>query len=399
MHAPMYYAIVAEVADDGEWHDMTEETAEKQRSGRILGSAAAQSVSRRFLLKSSALLGMAAAVNMPFSGSTRAAARSLKISTFGGYFEQGFKTYIYPAFQKATGIAVDSVPQSESTAFLMQLQQAGKAGAVPMDLCCMNQTDLMRGRELGLWQNYDVAKVANLKLLPDRYLGKSKDGVDGIGAMGWYQTLVINKEAMKVPPDSWKILWEPGHRNAWGLTSGGESGLFEIVAGTWFGGNDILSTKAGIDKVLAKIAELKPNVKLWWEEEGTMQTALENDDVIGGQYFNDVAHTMAKNGTPVVSVFPKEGALIDYGAWALLAASKKQAEAIEFVNYTSTPEAQALMARYSGLVPLIDRSKMNLTQAEFDRVSSDVPPLQMAAAARVKYQAYMDQQFTKMLAG
>jgi putative spermidine/putrescine transport system substrate-binding protein len=98
-------------------------------------------------------------------------------------------------------------------------------------------------------------------------------------------------------------------------------------------------------------------------------------------------------------LFPKEGGLIDYGAWALLARSAKRAEATEFVNYTCSPEAQQLLARQAGLVPLLDRARLNLTQAEFDTVSSDVPPLVMAAAARFKFQSYMDQQFTKMLAG
>jgi putative spermidine/putrescine transport system substrate-binding protein len=368
-------------------------------NGGKSSGASMTGVSRRSLLKGTAMIGVAAAVNMPFIRRAYAA-RSLKVSTFGGYFEQGFKSVIYPAFQKATGIAVESVPQSESISFLLQLQQAGKAGALPMDICCMDQADLIRGRELALWQNFDVSKVPNLHLLPERYLGKAKDGgVDGIGAMGWYQTLVVNRDEMKTLPDSWKNLWDPAHKNAWGVASGGESGIFEIAAGTWFGGNDILNTTQGIDRVIAKIAELKPNVKLWWEEEGTMQTALENGDVVGGLYYNDVAHAMAKNGTPVVSIFPKEGGVLDYGAWAMLASSSKRAEALEFVNYTCTPEAQQLMARNSGLVPLLDKSKMNLTRAEFDLVSSDVPPLAIAAAARFKYQSYMDQRFTKMLAG
>jgi putative spermidine/putrescine transport system substrate-binding protein len=371
----------------------------KTRSHKSESSGALKaSVTRRSVLQGGAWIGAAAVANLPFVRPAYAAG-SLKVSSYGGYFEQAMKGYIYPAFQKATGIVIESIPQAEGTSFLLQLQQAGKAGAAPMDICCMSQTDLLRGRELGLWQKYDVSKLTSLKLLPDRYIGKSADGVDGIGAMGWYHTLVINQEEMKSKPDSWKTFWDLSHKNVWGLSSGGESGLFEIAAGTWFGGNDILSTKAGIDKVLAKIAELKPNVKLWWEDEGTMQTALENGDVVGGEYYNDVAHTMAKNGTPVVSLFPKEGGLIDFGAWALLAQSKKQAEAIEFVNYTSTPEAQQLMARHAGLVPLLERSKMNLTQAEFDSVSSEVPPLQIAALARVKNGAYMDQQFTKMLAG
>jgi putative spermidine/putrescine transport system substrate-binding protein len=263
----------------------------------------------------------------------------------------------------------------------------------------MPSVDFIRGRGLRLWQNFDISKVTNLKLLPEKYVFGTKDGVDGIGAMGWYETLVINTEELKTLPVSWKSLWDPARKNAWGLASGGESSLFEITAGTWFGGNGILDTQSGIDKVVAKIAELKPSVKLWWEEEGTMQTALENGDVIGGEYYNDVAHTMAKNGTPVVSVFPREGGILDYGSWALLANSKKQAEALEFVNFTCTPEVQQMLVRSAGLVPLLDRGKLNLTQAEFDNVSSAVPPIYRAATARAKYFSYMEQQFTKMLAG
>jgi putative spermidine/putrescine transport system substrate-binding protein len=392
--------MVAEVADGDEKAMTTAEKCGGKRRPRDAtnGGAPKASVSRRAVLKTAALAGVAAAVNVPFVRPAYAA-RSLKVSTFGGYFEQGFKNAVYPAFLKATGISVESVPQSESAAFLLQLQQAAKSGSVPMDVCCMPSVDFIRGRGLGLWQNYDVSKITNLKLLPEAYVTRTKDGVDGIGAMGWYETLVINTEELKTLPVSWKSLWDPEHKNAWGLVSGGESSLFEIAAGTWFGGNGILDTKEGIDKVVAKIAELKPNVKLWWEEEGTMQTALENGDVIGGEYFNDVAHTMAKNGTPVVSVFPKEGGILDYGSWALLANSKKQAEAVEFVNFTSTPEVQQLLVRSAGLVPLLERGKLNLTQAEFDNVSTTVPPLFRAAAARARNFSYMEQQFTKMLAG
>src|SRR5258708_4406467 len=91
-------------------------------------------VSRRSLLQGAAWIGMAA-VNVPFIRPAYAA-RTLKVSTFGGYFEEGLKAFVYPAFQKATGILIESVPQSESSSFLLQLQQAGKAGAVPMDICC-----------------------------------------------------------------------------------------------------------------------------------------------------------------------------------------------------------------------------------------------------------------------
>ena len=35
--------------------------------------------------------------------------RSLKIGSYGGYFEDSFKEHVYPAFTEATGIVVESV--------------------------------------------------------------------------------------------------------------------------------------------------------------------------------------------------------------------------------------------------------------------------------------------------
>ncbi len=76
-------------------------------------------------------------------------------------------------------------------------------------------------------------------------------------------------------------MWDK-HPNAWGIRSGSDSAILEIAAKTYFGGTDLLMSKEGIDKVIGKIAELKANTKLWWQDEGTMQTALINDEVAGG---------------------------------------------------------------------------------------------------------------------
>jgi len=88
-------------------------------------------LTRRQLLSAA---GAAAASSLLPAVSTRvpraASARSLKVSTFGGYFERMFAEHVYPAFTKASGIAVQSLEQPEGAQFLLQLAAANKAGSI-----------------------------------------------------------------------------------------------------------------------------------------------------------------------------------------------------------------------------------------------------------------------------
>jgi len=52
------------------------------------------------------------------------------------------------------------------------------------------------------------------------------------------------------------------------------------------------------------------------------------------------------------------------------------------------------VARFVGSAPVIDRDKMNLTDQEFAAVSSDIPSIPAATAARFKI-SLLERQFTK----
>jgi putative spermidine/putrescine transport system substrate-binding protein len=327
-----------------------------------------------------------------------APARSLRVSTFGGYFERMFAEHVYPAFTRATGIAVQSIEQPAGAQFLLQLAAANKAGNPPMDVACIIGVDLLRGRAINLWRRLDAARMRNLSRLLPNLAPSSQIPLDGVAAMSWYMTLVVNPDEIKPLPDSWTALWGR-HPDAWGVEPGSESVIFEIAANLFFGGNDILTSKPGIDKVIGKIAELKPNVKLWWQDEGTMQTALINDEVIGGLYFHDTAQTMIRSGTEVRSIFPREGAVEATNHWCQPSASTKINEAREFIDYCTSPEAQQLIARFVGSAPVIDWHQTNLTEREFGQVSSPIKPIYAATQARFQFTDYMEQRFTKMLTG
>ena len=352
-------------------------------------------LSRRKLLQTAGAAASAVVLQAPFVRPARAG-RSLKVSTFGGYFERSFAGHVYPAFTKATGIEVQSVEQPEGAQFLFQLAEANKAGKPPMDVCCMPPVDVLRGRAQNLWRTVDTGRVANVSQLPERFLMSGPAGLEGVGAMSWFMTLVVNPEELSPLPDSWTALWGK-HPNAFGVESGSVSPILEITAKVYFDGNEILMSTEGIDKVIAKLAEAKPNIKLWWQDEGTMQTALINDEVAGGTYMHDTAMVMIRNGTPVRSIFPKEGAVESTNFWCQPIASTKVEEAQEFINFSCTPEAQELIARYVGSAPVMDRSRLNLTDQELAAVSSEIPSIPPASEARFKFTDYMERQFTKMV--
>jgi putative spermidine/putrescine transport system substrate-binding protein len=352
-----------------------------------------RALSRRDLLRAagSAIL---AALQVPSIG--RTAERTLRVSTFGGYFERMFAAHIYPAFTRATGIAVQSVEQGEGAQFLFQLAAANKAGKPPMDVCCCDGVQVMQGRVQGLWRTFNAARIPNLTQLPSRVVGHGAGPLDSIGAMSWYMTLVVNPTQLRTVPDSWKSLWA-SQGGSWGIQSGSPSVIFEIAAALFLGGIEALSRKEGIDAALTKIAELKKNVTLWWQDEGTMQTALTNEDVAGGTYIHDTAMVMVRNGTPVRSIFPKEGAVENTNYWCQPSASTRVAEAEEFLNFCATPLAQELIAHHVGSAPVMDRSKLHLTEQEFAAVAPSGPIITSATAARYKYSDYMERQFTRMV--
>jgi spermidine/putrescine-binding protein len=107
---------------------------------------------------------------------------------------------------------------------------------------------------------------------------------------------------------------------------------------------DILATEEGVMEVVAKLAELRPNVRLWYRDEGQFQQALESGEIPMGQYYHDVTGLAAAQGQPVRSTFPQEGGVLDSGSWVVPRASAAVDEAQAFIDYMARPEVQARLA-------------------------------------------------------
>lgn len=357
------------------------------------------SINRRTLLKTAGSVAGMAAASSVIGTPLIAQSRSLKIGSYGGYFEDSFKEYVYPAFTEATGIAVESVTQPNSTDWLVTMSQATAAGNVPADVSLYARDTMIKASRIGgLLAPLDLTKMPATSNLDGYFIFEDTTGAIGVGAMSWFTAMVINPNEVEAP-SSWAEFWDSSKFEAsLGLSKNFNSQFLDVVAATFFDGAETFSTKDGIVALVEKAAEIKPNVALWWSAESQMEQSMKNGDVIGGQYYLDVANLMALDGFPIKPIFPKEGNPQDYGSWCLSAISEKADEAAEFMNFASDPATQALMSRMIGTAPLVDQSKTDLTDDEFAMVSG-APSIKPAYEAYLDNETFIKETWDKMLAG
>lgn len=353
---------------------------------------------RRAFLTASAATGLGLLAAPAF---LRAQGTALKVGTYGGYFQSSFDKHIYPDFTAETGIAIESIGEPTGEAWLVQLEQAAKAGQAPADVSMMAQVARIRGERAGLWAPLDAAKVPNTANLPEFFVHKYDDGrFYGTGAVSWYISLVTNTEVYPEAPTSWTALWDPANKDKLGLLAlASNSFLLEITATCYFGGSDILASEDGILQVMAKLAEVKPNVRLWYRDEGQFQQALESGEIPMGQYYHDVTGLAASEGKPVRSTFPKEGAVLDSGSWVVSKASGAIAEAQIFIDYMARPEIQARLSRFVGTAPTVERKLTDLTDDEFAAVASDLPPILPSYTLYVDRADWVNQKWSELVTG
>lgn len=356
-------------------------------------------MNRRSLLKSATGLGGLAVASSVIGTPLIAKERSLKIGSYGGYFEDSFKEYVYPAFTEATGIAVESVTQPNSADWLVTMQQASASSTVPADLSLYGRDTLIKASRIGgLLAPMDTKAMPAIQNMDDYFVYDDTTGVIGVGAMSWFVAMVVNPEHISTPPASWAEFWDSSvYESSLGISKQFNSNFLDVIAATFFDGEATFATNDGIVAIVEKAAELKPNVALWWSAESQMEQGMKNGDVIGGMYYLDVAQLMALDGFPIQATFPKEGNPQAYGSWCLSALSEKASEAAEFINFSSDPATQALMSRKIGTAPLVPQSKTDLTDEEFAMVSGS-PSINPAYEAYLDNETFIKETWEKMLA-
>ncbi|MBU2942902.1 extracellular solute-binding protein [Shimia thalassica] len=325
-------------------------------------------------------------------------AEEITVSAWGGFFEETLKEVIYPGFTEETGITVRSIAQPADQAWLTQLTNAARAKKAPADLSLVADEVFVRGQSINLWANLNADNIPNTQTLLDGFTKTSDDGnLNAVGALSWFTTFVTNTDTVAEAPTSWADLWTRDWDGKLGLTSNANSGLMEATALTFFGGYDVMETREGLEKVIAKIAELKPQVQLWYRDEGQFQQSLEAGELVGGLYYHDVTMLSAMDGLPVVSTFPKEGGILGDAYWIVPRDSKNIEAAEKFINYMIRPDVQAEMARNLGVAPVAKRDAMDLTDEEFASVGSSGTPIRSQTHIHLREGDWLSDKYLEMI--
>lgn len=326
-------------------------------------------------------------------------AEDLTVSVWGGFFEETLAAEIYPGFTAETGIEIRSIAQPEDSTWMTQLMAANRAGQAPADLSLVVDEVLFRGNEVGLWAELNPTNMPGTEELIDGYVKLNDAGnAYAVGALAFYTTFVTNTDYAPDAPASWADLWEPKWDGKLGIVTTPNSGLLEATAVTFFGGYEIMQTREGLEEVIAKIAELKPQVSLWYRDEGQFQQSLESGELNAGLYYHDVTMLSIWDGLPVASTFPAEGGIVSDAYWVVPAASENVSAAEQFLDYMSRPAVQAEMARVMGIAPIVPRDSMDLTDEEFAAVSSDIEPIRVQTEIHLREGDWLETKYQEMIA-
>ena len=355
-------------------------------------------VKRREFLKTSAAAAGTLAVGTYLPRAW--AAEPLRVSAYGGYFEDSLVEYVYPEFTKASGIEIESVSQPGGLGWLVNIDTAVKAGgAPPTDVTMTGGQGPLKHPQV--FQTLDESRLRHLSNVPDNLVRRDDSAVPiAVPALAWYLILVTNTEVFPEAPESWRDLWQPKYADSLGIPAEPESSFaLDLIADSWFDGQEMLAERDGLMTAMEKLAELKPNVKLWYRDEGQFQSQLQQGETPAGMYYHDVTLLAIADGFPLRSTFPKEGGVIDFGSWGLVTGSTRGDAAHVFIDYCCQGQVQAEISRAMGVAPVVDRSHMDLTDEEFAMVSSDIPPIVPFYETYVKNGDWISETWKNMLSG
>ncbi len=342
---------------------------------------------------------MAATTAIVAVTTSAATAETLTVSAWGGFFEETLAAEIYPGFTKETGIEVKSIAQPEDSTWMTQLMAAARAKKAPADLSLVVDEVLIRGNEVGLWAKLDPAAMKGTESLNEGSVKLDDEGkAFAVSALAFYTTLVTNTDFNKAAPASWADLWEDKWDKKLGIVTTPNSGLLEATAKTFFGGYEVMETREGLEKVIAKIAELKPQVSLWYRDEGQFQQSLEGGELNAGLYYHDVAMLSVADGKPIASNFPKEGGIMSTAYWVVPRDSEQPKAAEKFLDYMSRPATQAALARKLGVFPVVPRDSMDLTDEEFAGVGSSIEPVRVQSHIHLREGDWLKSKYQEMIA-
>jgi putative spermidine/putrescine transport system substrate-binding protein len=284
----------------------------------------------------------AAAPTMFWIGKARAAEQVI-VRTPGGVFDDVKKETIYDPFRKETGIEV--VPVAATTAKLIAMM---KSGQNELDLIDTGDSTLLELEKSNYLMpiNYDEFKYTNPADIDPVVKRKYQ-----VGCFIYAMVLGFNTKAIPAgtEPKSWAEFWDlkkfPARRTLPDMASGTPSLEFALIA------DGVPMDKLyplDIDRAFKSMSRIRSAIPKFWDTGALSSTMLADNEVSMGAIWSTRAAVAIDQGVPLGIQWNQNALLAQ--AYGIPVGARNLANAKKFIDWSSTPEAQARwLAKYKAI--------------------------------------------------
>jgi putative spermidine/putrescine transport system substrate-binding protein len=269
--------------------------------------------------------------------------------------------YVQPlwtkAFETKTGCDV-SAKYAGSSDEMVTLMADGGGGQYDM-------VSASGDASLRLIYGGDVRPV-NIDLIPDwkdfipQLQSPPHNTIDGVHygvSLQWGpNTLMYNPEEFPTPPDSWSVIYDPANTGKITVPDNpiqiADAALYLKATQPDLGISDVYElTRPQLDAAVALLKEQQPLIRKYWVLASQEISMFKNGDAIVGASWPYQESILRSNNVPIASTIPKEGATGWADTWMLATDAPHPNCAYLWMQYISTPKAQALQATWYGETP------------------------------------------------
>ncbi|HEV2493171.1 MAG TPA: ABC transporter substrate-binding protein [Terriglobia bacterium] len=210
----------------------------------------------------------------------------------------------------------------------------------------------------GLAAPLDLAKIRSYSELAPQLtslpLVKSGGKVYGVPFTWGPNPLLYDTTVFKQPPASWAVLWDPKYR---GKISVWDDLSTVYMAAQLLGydkpdpGHLYNLSDDELEKVKAKLLELKPNVRKIWSTGGELTNLFENHEIVAAMGWPLMTNQLRQAHFPIGETIPQENTTGWIDHMMITAASDHKALATQFLEYVVEARTQKQVADVTGYIP------------------------------------------------
>ncbi|MBM3504445.1 MAG: extracellular solute-binding protein [Alphaproteobacteria bacterium] len=300
-------------------------------------------MSRRTILAAGAAT---AGVIAGFPYVTRAQARTIVSTLFGGVYEERYRATVLQPFERKTGVKFEfkyGAPDEWLNSAIINKDNP------EIDLPFLSLPVAMRALTIpDLFLDLTPEMIPNLRdVHPAFYDGYNKKAV-GFNYID--SGFLYRKDRVSNPPRSWRDLWDPRFKGQIVLpdVSGGTFYELVMIATLQNGGSE-----TNITPGIEALKRLKPNIVRWYKSVNEVSGIIERGEaLIAAGFAATRAYAMVDAGAPVDYIVPSDGAPIGVLSYHVPIKAKNRNLLLEFINFALEVEQQKNFgnAMQSGMV-------------------------------------------------